>query len=269
MKKFSSKIILGLLFICILAIGTINPIKVSAKDINPYKTIMEEYLNAFKNFDIDTIVKISKDKRVNDEEQYREMLKSRKVVHDMKNHLLALKKYDQERDREGLHKYLNELSDDMLDDSYQIWTGNRMLDMILNQKTKDAKEKETDMQIETEVFATLPFSDREIISLFGNVLDNALEACERIQDKKRWIKIKIKKKNHLLYIETSNAIKEMPVQNQKGFVSVKEDEILHGYGMKNIQDIVRKYDGIFRYKIYGEYLVCIISIYDIRGAEEE
>ena len=64
------------------------------------------------------------------------------------------------------------------------------------------------MQIETEVFETLPFSDREIISLFGNVLDNALEACERIQDKKRWIKIKIKKKNHLLYIETSNAIKE-------------------------------------------------------------
>ena len=162
------------------------------------------------------------------------MLKSRKVVHDMKNHLLALKKYDQERDWEGLHQYLNELSDDMLDDSYQIWTGNRMLDMILNQKTKDAKEKETDMQIETEVFATLPFSD-----------------------KKRWIKIKIKKKNHLLYIETSNAIKEMPVQNQKEFVSVKEDEILHGYGMKNIQDIVRKYDGIFRYKIYGEYLVCI------------
>ena len=172
------------------------------------------------------------------EEKYQEMLKSRKVVHDMKNHLLALKKYDQERDWEGLHQYLNELSDDMLDDSYQIWTGNRMLDMILNQKTKDAKEKETDMQIETEVFATLPFSDREIISLFGNVLDNALEACERIQ-------------------------------NQKGFVSVKEDEILHGYGMKNIQDIVRKYDGIFRYKIYGEYLVCIISIYDIRGAEEE
>ena len=107
----------------------------------------------------------------------------------------------------------------------RIWTGNRMLDMILNQKTKDAKEKETDMQIETEVFATLPFSDREIISLFGNVLDNALEACERIQDKKRWIKIKIKKKNHLLYIEASNAIKEMPVQNQKEFVSVKEDEM--------------------------------------------
>lgn len=149
----------------------------------------------------------------------------------------------------------------MLDDSYQIWTGNRMLDMILNQKTKDAKEKETDMQIETEVFATLPFSDREIISLFGNVLDNALEACERIQDKKRWIKIKIKKKNHLLYIETSNAIKEMPVQNQKEFVSVKEDEILHGYGMKNIRDIVEQYNGMFQCKSQEDRFEVVITIY--------
>ena len=126
-----------------------------------------------------------------------------------------------------------------------------------------------EMQIDTEVFSTLPFTDREIISLFGNLLDNALEACEKINDKERWIKIKIKKKNLLLYIEIANALEEMPKQIQKEFVSNKKDNGLHGYGMKNIQDIVRKYDGIFRYKIYGEYLVCIISIYDIRGAEEE
>lgn len=56
------------------------------------------------------------------EEQYREMLKSRKIVHDMKNHLLALKKYTQEQDWKGLEEYLNELSQDMLDYNYQIWT---------------------------------------------------------------------------------------------------------------------------------------------------
>ena len=69
------------------------------------------------------------------------MLKSRKVVHDMKNHLLALKKYSQEQDWIGLNDYLNELSEDMLDYNYQIWTGNRMLDMILNEKLKEAKDK--------------------------------------------------------------------------------------------------------------------------------
>lgn len=69
------------------------------------------------------------------------MLKSRKIVHDMKNHLLALKKYTQEQDWKGLEEYLNELSQDMLDYNYQIWTGNHMLDMILNQKEKEAEKQ--------------------------------------------------------------------------------------------------------------------------------
>ena len=196
------------------------------------------------------------------EERYQEMLKSRKVVHDMKNHILALKNYDQEQNWPGLHEYLNELSDDMLEYNFHVWTGNHMLDMILNQKEKDAQNQNTVMQIDTEVFSTLPFTDREIISLFGNLLDNALEACEKINDKKRWIKIKIKKKNLLLYIEIANALEEMPKQIQKEFVSNKKDNGLHGYGMKNIQDIIKKYDGIFEYKVYEDHLIFMISIYN-------
>lgn len=195
------------------------------------------------------------------EERYQEMLKSRKVVHDMKNHILALKNYDQEQNWSGLHEYLNELSDDMLEYNFHIWTGNHMLDMILNQKEKDAQNQNTVMQIDTEVFSTLPFTDREIISLFGNLLDNALEACEKINDKERWIKIKIKKKNLLLYIEIANALEQRPKQIQKKFVSNKKDNGLHGYGMKNIQDIVKKYDGIFQYKVYEDQLIFMISIY--------
>lgn len=81
------------------------------------------------------------------------MLKSRKVVHDMKNHILALKKYDQEQNWSGLHEYLNELSDNMLEYNFHVWTGNHMLDMILNQKEKDAQNQNTVMQIDTEVYA--------------------------------------------------------------------------------------------------------------------
>ena len=179
----------------------------------------------------------------------------------MKNHILALKNYDQEQNWSGLHEYLNELSDDMLEYNFHIWTGNHMLDMLLNQKEKDAQNQNTVMQIDTEVFSTLPFTDREIISLFGNLLDNALEACEKISDKERWIKIKIKKKNLLLYIEIANALEQRPKQIQKKFVSNKKDNGLHGYGMKNIQDIVKKYDGIFQYKVYEDQLIFMISIY--------
>ena len=175
------------------------------------------------------------------EEQYREMLKSRKIVHDMKNHLLALKKYTQEQDWKGLEEYLNELSRDMLDYNYQIWTGNHMLDMILNQKEKEAEKQKTQMQISTEVFTMLPFSDREIISLFGNLLDNALEACEQIKEGERWI--------------------HTGIQTDENCVSTKKDGVLHGYGMKNIRDIVEQYNGMFQCKSQEDRFEVVITIY--------
>lgn len=195
------------------------------------------------------------------EEKYQEMLKSRKIVHDMKNHLLALKKYTQEQDWKGLEEYLNELSRDMLDYNYQIWTGNHMLDMILNQKEKEAEKQKTQMQISTEVFTTLPFSDRGIISLFGNLLDNALEACEQIKEGERWIHIKMKKKNQLLYIEIVNAAKNTGIQTDENFVSKKKDGVLHGYGMKNIRDIVEQYNGMFQCKSQEDRFEVVITIY--------
>ena len=203
------------------------------------------------------------------EEQYREMLKSRKIVHDMKNHLLALKKYTQEQDWKGLEEYLNELSRDILDYNYQIWTGNHMLDMILNQKEKEAEKQKTQMQISTEVFTTLPFSDREIISLFGNLLDNALEACEQIKEGERWIHIKMKKKNQLLYIEIVNAAKNTGIQIDENFVSTKKDGVLHGYGMKNIRDIVEQYNGMFQCKSQEDRFEVVITIYGYEAGEYE
>lgn len=53
----------------------------------------------------------------------------------------------------------------------------------------------------------------------------------------------------------------MPVQNQKEFVSVKEDEILHGYGMKNIRDIVEQYNGMFQCKSQEDRFEVVITIY--------
>ena len=160
----------------------------------------------------------------------------------------------------GLEEYLNELSRDMLDYNYQIWTGNHMLDMILNQKEKEAEKQKTQMQISTEVFTTLPFSDREIISLFGNLLDNALEACEQIKEGERWIHIKMKKKNQLLYIEIVNAAKNTGIQTDENFVS-KKDGMLHGYGMKNIRDIVEQYNGMFQCKSQEDRFEVVITIY--------
>ncbi|EDS79371.1 beta-2 toxin CPB2 (plasmid) [Clostridium perfringens] len=74
MKKIISKFTVIFMFSCFLIVGAISPMKASAKEIDAYRKVMENYLNALKNYDINTVVNISEDERVNNVEQYREML---------------------------------------------------------------------------------------------------------------------------------------------------------------------------------------------------
>ena len=62
------------MFSYFLIVGAISPMKASAKEIDAYRKVMENYLNAFKNYDINTIVNVSEDERVNSDEKYKEML---------------------------------------------------------------------------------------------------------------------------------------------------------------------------------------------------
>ena len=73
------------------------------------------------------------------EERYAEMLKSRQMIHDMKNHLLVLRNMERANQWDKLHDYLEEISKDILDDSTKIWTGNNIVDLILNSKKKQAE----------------------------------------------------------------------------------------------------------------------------------
>ena len=119
---------------------------------------------------------------------------------------------------------------------------------------KKPKIKKLICRLTQKYLQQLPFTDREIISLFGNLLDNAIEACERITDKNTWIHIKMKKKNQLLYFEIKNTT-ETTVQQVPGkFITTKTDGTLHGYGIKNIMDVVEKYHGIFQSQMVEDYL---------------
>lgn len=64
------------------------------------------------------------------EERYAEMLKSRQMIHDMKNHLLVLRNMERANQWDKLHDYLEEISKDILDDSTKIWTGNGLQDIM-------------------------------------------------------------------------------------------------------------------------------------------
>lgn len=185
------------------------------------------------------------------EQMYQELLqsneKNRQLTHDLKNHFLILSKYEKEGDLENIHNYLEELNQEYICSENQIWTGNKVLDFLLNQKKSIAEQKEIEFHISTTVALKLPFSMSEICSLFGNLLDNSIEACEKIDIGKKWIRVKMNKREGLFFIKIVNSVNGLPLEENGKLISMKKEKDVHGYGLKCVQRIVDKYEGILEY----------------------
>ncbi|MFR9164035.1 MAG: ATP-binding protein [Lachnospiraceae bacterium] len=80
-------------------------------------------------------------------------------------------------------------------------------------------------------------------ALLGNLLDNALEACDKMEPQDRWIQIVIRQMGNASFIKVSNTCAQKPERIGEEFVSGKQGT-LHGIGTKSIREIVERYGGV-------------------------
>ena len=196
------------------------------------------------------------------------MEKNRIQTHDMKHHLLVLREYGQEKQWDSLMSYLNELSEDILAKKKTGWTQTGILDTILEQKKEKAESEGIEFSIQADRIGALPFSDLEICTLFSNLLDNAIEASEKIEGNRRWIEIQITRKSGMLYLTVSNSIKDRPSEQEGKLITNKQNHQLHGYGIKSVQKIVRKYEGDFSYQIRESEFIVTITFWRLEERNE-
>lgn len=217
-----------------------------------------------------------------EQQKYKELSaaveKNRELVHDVKNHYLVIREYIRDGDYESLAGYIDGLHKDFARTDSWVYTGNFVLDLILGQKRLTAQGQGFSFELQASPLSGLPFSDREICSLFGNLLDNALEACERVRQRKEEnaaakgapgreeipeIMVKIEQQNQMLFIEISNSTDEIPEQKERGFQSSKNDPSLHGYGLKSVERIVADHDGVIRYDADGRSFTVTVTFFDV------
>ena len=83
----------------------------------------------------------------------------------------------------------------------------------------------------------------DITTIFGNLLDNAIEATEKVEPSKRAISLNINQKGKLVLIYIYNTYQEnLKIENNK-LITTKKDSFNHGFGLKSIENIVKKYNG--------------------------
>ena len=109
--------------------------------------------------------------------------------HDYRNHIQNMKILLSEGNYDKLNGYLNELAEDLNTVDTVIKTGNVMADAVLNSKLTTAQKANIKVTVKAGVPDDIVMSDVELCAVMGNLLDNALEACMKLPEEERFLRI--------------------------------------------------------------------------------
>ncbi len=137
-------------------------------------------------------------------------------------------------------------------------TGNAVTDVIINDKCRRAEKAEIGFDADFHYGGEIPVFDLGIIP--NNLLDNAIEACEKLEPGNGFICLTLKRKKQFLLLEVENSFDgAVPVQSGGGLaLPTTKQSILpgiiaeHGIGLENVRDVAEKYFGGVNIKVKGD-----------------
>lgn len=183
----------------------------------------------------------------------------RQLYHDMNNHYLAIRGYIENGNTEKALAYMDRVGE-VLAPAMIRWTGIECLDMLLNYKVNAAEKEGISVTVKADLIE-LELSEQEMIALVGNALDNAIEACRKVEDQKKWIRVQISRMHDMTYIKLSNPYISVVRDGKANLVTTKEDKAAHGLGIKGMQVIVEKHGGVIKYGTEDQIFVLQISFF--------
>lgn len=169
-----------------------------------------------------------------------------KIKHDINNMLQTINTVKTN------NNILNEIKEKLNNTDGFYYTSNKLINAVLVNKLNLIKDKNIKIQTEIAVDNIGSISDYDIISLLTNLIDNCVEGCQDIQNP--YIKIKISNKDNMLLLFFENATVN------KNFKTNKKDKKFHGYGLKIIKDITKRYNGKISNQIIDYSFITYIEL---------
>lgn len=182
---------------------------------------------------------------------------SQTIMHDIKNHIRVLERlYQSGQNAEGL-QYAKRISEIVEGLGMKFKCSNKILNIIINEKMRICNAKNIEFVYSVENINLNFIDDIDITSIFANLMDNAIEACNKILSGKKRIELRIYQFNNMFIINLINSIQDMPVKNEEKIISSKKNH--KAIGLSNVNSSVQKYDGDINIEIeQGKFSVSII-----------
>lgn len=174
---------------------------------------------------------------------------TRRVHHDMKNHMACLYNLISEGKNEEAGKYIMDLNSQVQRIDKELHTGNDIVDAIVNEKYVNAKKDQISFSIDGKL-GNLTVDAIDLCTIFSNAIDNAVEAVKESAVPEKEIQIQFKQQNSLQFLMFRNPISQDELTSS--FIRTKKGNINHGFGLGNIRMAVEKYQGHMEYHIEND-----------------
>lgn len=167
----------------------------------------------------------------------------KRILHDYNNQVGCIQGLLKNRQYQEAEAYAEKLADTIPNNIYNVDVNNLILNIVLNQKYYLANMRDISLLFYANDLSDLWLEEQDAVSLLSNLLDNAIEACEKLEgERKIWIKLVREKKQFVLSIR--NPVSEPVAIEDNEIRTSKQDKSKHGIGLKNVQMILDKYQGM-------------------------
>lgn len=161
-----------------------------------------------------------------------------KLYHDMHRHFRIIRHMLEKNDFEGTLKYVDSLEKSIEIQKKNVFTGVDIIDVILSEKEKLVNSLGKKMTIKASLLPSgTGIELKDMCIIFANLLDNAVESADQE------ITITIKNIHKMILFKIENDFKVEPKKKNGIFITSKKDKLFHGWGIKSVESIVKRYDG--------------------------
>ncbi|AWH76781.1 GHKL domain-containing protein [Clostridioides difficile] len=170
-------------------------------------------------------------------------MRVKKLYHDINNHIYCIDNL--RNNSKEIDEYVNNLKDEIKTFKYIYNTGNMILDIIINEKSEICLKKGIKFTCSINFSKVNFVKPIDVSSIFSNILDNAIEACDKIVDENinKYIRIKGTITKSFFVLKCENSKLNQLTFNKNILLTNKKDKFVHGIGIQSIKSSLQKYNG--------------------------
>lgn len=182
--------------------------------------------------------------------------------HDMKNHMMTILEMLKDNKTKEAENMISKLfSEKLTEKGTYSDTGNIAIDSVLNYKLKEAEDNNIKVTSDIDVPNNLLLDPTDITAIAGNLLDNAINALKKLNENERTLTVRIYYDKGRLFMLISNSYNGILNESGGMLKTTNSNKENHGYGLKSVYNILKKYNGGIEYKYNSDFFTAVTMMY--------